>query len=138
MDAEIRGRSIDIAKTLVGDWSEASGDKAVRSWLRLSTSESTHLDLIVCQNDHMAMGVRKALNTERPAWLSLPLTGCDGLPEGGQRGVREGRLTATILQPPAAGAAIELLLKAERGEPFPPRRVLPPQSIPPLEALRRH
>jgi ribose transport system substrate-binding protein len=137
MEAETRDRNIHVEKTLVGDWSEASAERALRSWFRLKTSEAVHLDLIACQNDHMAMGVRKVLATERPGWLSLPLTGCDGLPEGGQREVQDGRLTATVQKPPTAGAAVELLLKLERGAHLPPHLVLPPRSIPALEELRR-
>jgi ribose transport system substrate-binding protein len=137
MEAETHDRNIHIEKTLFGDWSEASAEKAVRSWFRMKTSEASHIDLIACQNDHMAMGVRKVLAAERPAWLSLPLIGCDGLPEGGQREVQDGRLTATVVQALTAGAAVELLVKAERGERIPHHLILPPRSLPPLEELRR-
>jgi ABC-type sugar transport system substrate-binding protein len=137
MESATRNRGIRIEKTLVGDWSEASADRALRSWFRLKTSAAMHIDLIACQNDHMAMGVRKVLAADRPEWLSLPLTGCDGLPEGGQREVQDGRLTATVLKPPTTGAAIELLLKAERGERIPPYLVLSPRSIPPIAELHR-
>jgi ribose transport system substrate-binding protein len=136
VNSEIRDRGIRIAKTLVGDWSEASGEKAMHAWFRLKTSETFHLDLIACQNDHMALGVRKVLAAERPEWLSLPLLGCDGLPEGGQRAVGDGRLTATIVKPPTAGAAMELLVKADRGERIPPHLVLAPRSLPGVEKLR--
>jgi ribose transport system substrate-binding protein len=71
---------------LKGQWTEESAQRAVRSWLKLSTSQKAHIDLIGSQNDAMAIGVRKVFQeisneAERDRWLSLPYTGCDGLPK---------------------------------------------------------
>ncbi|MGH9677700.1 MAG: sugar ABC transporter substrate-binding protein, partial [Candidatus Acidiferrum sp.] len=75
--------------TLKGQWTEESAQRAVRSWLKLPTSQKTAIDLIGAQDDSMAMGARKAFQelpneSERELWLKLPFTGCDGLPRTGQ------------------------------------------------------
>jgi ribose transport system substrate-binding protein len=128
--------------TLKGQWTEESAQRAVRSWLKLSTSQKAHVDLIGSQNDAMAIGARKVFQelpdeAERERWLSLPFTGCDGQPKTGQSWVRSGLLAATIYTPPLAGQAIELLVGAYEHGRIPPERVLvAPTSIPALESLR--
>src|SRR5712664_814546 len=97
--------------TLKGQWTEESSIRAVRSWLKLSTSKKTAIDLIGAQDDSMAMGARKAFQeianeSERDHWLKLPFTGCDGLPSTGQAWVRTGQLAATVFAPPNAGQAM--------------------------------
>src|SRR5215467_2750818 len=47
-------------KTLKGNWTEESAYRAINSWLRLSTSHATRIDLIAAQDDSMAIGARKA------------------------------------------------------------------------------
>lgn len=116
-----------ITLTLIdGDWTEASGEKAMLSWLRKSVSDSTAVDLIGAQNDSMAIGARKAIAASRPEWLSLPLMGSDGLPDGGQRMVKAGEFAATITVPSAAGPAIELIAKHLRAATRGPRLVVLP------------
>src|SRR6266478_1427203 len=71
-------------KLMKAQWTEASAHRTVSSWLRLSTSQQTHLDLIAAQDDSMALGARKAFEEElnlqaRERWLKLPYIGCDGL-----------------------------------------------------------
>lgn len=93
------------AKVLKGDWTEASGYRAVKSWLSLSTSQSLHIRVIGCQNDAMAIGARRAFeevpeSQARKQWLGLPFTGCDGVPKTGQEWVRRGLLAATVVTPP--------------------------------------
>ena len=48
-------------KMLKGDWTEHSAHQAVKSWLSLSTSRQLNVRMVICQNDAMAMGARKAL-----------------------------------------------------------------------------
>jgi len=128
--------------TLKGRWTEESGQRAVRSWLTLSTSQKANVGLVGSQNDAMAIGARKVFQeisneAERERWLSLPFTGCDGLPKTGQAWVRSGLLAATIFLPALAGQAIELLYEAyERGRIPPARMMVPPVSIPALETLK--
>src|SRR5207253_10938417 len=76
-------------KIMKGQWTEDSSYRAVSSWLRLSTSQQAHIDLIAAQDDAMALGARKAFQdlpdtAARDRWLSIPYTGCDGLPKTGQ------------------------------------------------------
>ena len=127
---------------LKGQWTEESAQRAVRSWLKLTTSQKANIDLIAAQDDSMAMGARKAFQelpseTEKERWLSLPFLGCDGLPNTGQAWVRTGQLTATIFIPPNSGQAIEMLVDALQNGKRPPERALTNAvSIPPLESLR--
>jgi ribose transport system substrate-binding protein len=128
-------------KLMKAQWTEASAHRTVSSWLRLSTSQQTHLDLIAAQDDSMAMGARKAIQEElnlrsRERWLKLPYIGCDGLPDSGQSWVRRGLLTATIFVPPNAGTAIEMLVDAIQNGTMPVERsLIAPVSIPALDVL---
>ncbi len=128
--------------SLKGQWTEESALRTVRSWLKLSTSQKSIIDLIGAQNDAMAVGARKAFQeianeSERDHWLKLPFTGCDGLPKTGQSWVRSGLLAATVFAPPNAGQAIEMLIPALTKGLRPPERALTaPSSIPPLSELK--
>jgi ribose transport system substrate-binding protein len=137
---QTKARNIQI-KTLRGDWTTAGGQHAVEAWLRLSTSARAQIDLIGSQNDAMALGARKAFQDLRDAtdakrWLSLPYTGVDGLPQYGQKWVREGLLAATVVVPTNTGLAIEMLAKALQSKIAPPERTLTaPSSYPSIETL---
>ena len=126
---------------LKGQWTEESSQRAVRSWLKLSTSQKSTMDLIAAQDDSMAMGARKAFQelsteNERERWLKLPYLGCDGLPKTGQAWVRSGLLTATIFSPPNTGQAIEMMVDAmQNGKKLPERALTVATSVPPLDAL---
>lgn len=128
-------------KLMKAQWTEASAHRTVSSWLRLSTSQQTHLDLIAAQDDSMALGARKAFQEEtnlqaRERWLKLPYIGCDGLPDSGQTWVRRGLLAATIFVPPNAGTALEMLVEALQNGTMPVERSLTtPVSIPALDVL---
>lgn len=127
---------------LRGQWTEESAQRAVRSWLKLTTSQKTTVDLVASQDDSMAIGARKAFEeltseVDRDRWLKLPFTGCDGLPKTGQAWVRSGLLAATVFVPPNAGQAIEMFVQAIHQKKRPPERVLTvPSSIPALTALK--
>ncbi|HEV3375247.1 MAG TPA: substrate-binding domain-containing protein [Candidatus Acidoferrum sp.] len=132
----------NIQLTLLrGQWTEDSAQRAVRSWLMLSTSQKMAVDLIGAQDDSMAVGARKAFQeltneADREKWLSMPFTGCDGLPKTGQTWVRSGLLAATVFVPPNAGQAIEMFVQAIQHGKQPPERALTmPASIPALDAL---
>jgi ribose transport system substrate-binding protein len=127
-------------KMLKGDWTERSAQQAAKSWLSLSTSRQLHIQAVVCQNDAMAMGARKALvdltEKDREKWLNIPFTGCDGLAKTGQDWVRRNLLAATVITPTLAGLAVEMLVKAMRMGTMPPERTLvAPQSFPKVEEL---
>jgi ribose transport system substrate-binding protein len=128
--------------SLRAQWTEESSQRAVRSWLKLTTSQKTAVDLIAAQDDSMAMGARKAFEelsneADRERWLKVPFTGCDGLPRTGQAWVRSGLLAATVFVPPNTGQAIEMFAQAIQQKKRPPERVLTvPSSIPQLSALK--
>jgi len=127
---------------LRAQWTEESAQRAVRSWLKLSTSQRAAIDLIAAQDDSMAIGARKAFEeltneSDRERWLKLPFTGCDGLPKTGEAWVRGGLLAATVFVPPNTGMAIEMLLDAiQKGKKPPDRALTVPVSIPPLDQLK--
>jgi ribose transport system substrate-binding protein len=127
---------------LKAQWTEESAQRAVRSWLKLSTSQRATVDLIGAQDDSMAVGARRAFEeladeSERERWLKLPFTGCDGLPKTGQAWVRSGLLAATVFVPPNTGQAIEMLFQAIQNSKKAPERALTvPVSIPVLQELK--
>ena len=144
---ETKPANIQI-RTLRGEWTSESAQRAVQAWLRLSTSAKAPIDLIGCQDDSMALGARKAFqelanSAEKERWLSLPYTGCDGLPQGGQKWVREGLLAATVVVPANTGLAVEMLVKTFQNNLQPPEQTLTTaSSYPSLDLLaanaRRH
>ena len=128
-------------KMLKGDWTERSAHNSVKSWLSLGSWRQLQIRGVMCQNDAMAMGARKAFidltEKDREQWLSIPFTGCDGVTKTGQDWVRRGLLKATIITAPAAGIALEILAKAVDAGSMPPDRTLiPPRSFPSIEELR--
>ena len=125
---------------LRGQWTEESSQRAVRSWLKLGTSQKAAVDLVGAQDDSMAIGARKAFEelpeADKERWLKLPFTGCDGLPKTGQAWVRSGLLAATVFVPPNTGQAMEMFVQAIQQSKRLPERVLTvPSSVPPLHAL---
>src|SRR5579871_2210753 len=127
-------------KSMKANWTEESSHKAVSSWLRLRTSQESHIDLVGAQDDSMAMGARKAFNeipeSERARWLKIPITGCDGMPKTGQAWVRSGLLAATIFIRPNTDLAMEMFVDAMRnGASLPEFKVTEPESVPKLAEL---
>jgi ABC-type sugar transport system substrate-binding protein len=126
---EIESSGIDARDTLSGNWTTEDAERAVEGWLRMVLSGSSRLDLIGCQNDAMAVGAHKALQSvssylRRPEIARIPVTGCDGLPERGQQLVKNGTLAATIVVPSSGSTAIQLVARALRDKVQPPREVL--------------
>jgi len=126
---------------LKGQWTEESAMKCVNSWLKLTASGKSTIDLVGAQNDVMAIGARKVLSTltnleERERWMHVPFLGVDGQPKTGQVWVRDGSIAATIVVPPNAGQAIILLAAAIRsGKTVPERTFTVPESMPLVEKL---
>src|SRR5215470_16397828 len=56
---ETKPSSIQV-KTIKANWTESGAYKAVSSWLKLSTSLQTPIDVVAAQDDSMAIGARKA------------------------------------------------------------------------------
>lgn len=138
---EVKPLNIQVT-TLKGQWTEESAQKAVRSWLKLTTSHKAVIDLVGAQDDSMAIGARKAFQevsneSDRERWLKLPFTGCDGLPKTGQAWVRSGLLAATVFSPPNTGTAMEMLSQTlQHGKDLPEKALVAPSSIPALAELK--
>jgi hypothetical protein len=68
--------------------------------------------------------------------LRCPITGCDGIPDHGQRLVRQGILAATIVRGLTSVVALEALVAYfQRGVMPEPHLDLPVESMPPIAAL---
>ena len=138
--SETKPENIQLSM-LRAQWTETSAYRTVVSWLRLSTSQRAQMSLIAAQDDSMAMGARKAfqdqaLGADQQRFLSLPYTGCDGMPKTGQAWVRSGLLAATVVVPPNAGLAVEMLVKAFQSGTQPVTQTLTkPTSFPAIEGL---
>src|SRR5882672_4123072 len=129
-----------IKKILKGVWSVRSAQHAVTSWMSLTTSKEFQIQAVVCQNDAMAIGARKALmdlsTEERERWLHIPFLGCDGVTKTGQEWVRTGQLRATVVIPPMAGLALEMLAKAVRTGDLPAEKTMcAPRSFPDIAEI---
>jgi len=128
---------------LRGKWTEESGHRSMATWLKLGGSSKVSIVAVAAQNDAMAIGARKALEEienpqEKQKWKSLPFIGADGLPKTGQAWVRSGLLAATVIAPPMAGQAVQLMVKALRaGDSVPERTVTSLESYPPIEKLSK-
>jgi len=130
--------SVEV-RTLRGRWTEQSAYAAVSSWLKLSITKEIPISVVAAQNDAMALG--KAFldlpsGPDRDRWLQVPFIGCDGLPNGGQKAVRQGLLAATVIILPNAGDAIEAMASALRTGKQPEVTIFTQaSSFPPLPSL---
>jgi ribose transport system substrate-binding protein len=127
--------------TMKGRWTAESAHRAAASWMQLSTSKKTDVDLLCAQNDAMAMGARRAFQEQtdenaRAKWLGVPYIGVDGLPKTGQAFVRSGLLMATVIVPPNTKLAMEMLAEAiPRGLQPAPLTHTVAVSLPTIEEL---
>jgi ABC-type sugar transport system substrate-binding protein len=99
--------AVDV-EVIESDWTEITGEAVVGRWLRQARRRPV---AIVCQNDLIALGAVRALRDTFGAADArrIPVTGLDGLAEGGQAQVRAGQLAATVVMPSNTGPAIEWL-----------------------------
>lgn len=134
---EVLGRGFTV-RGVGGDWTEEGGERAVTSWLRLKTTETFQPDLVVAQNDSLAAGAHRALDSQRREWSGIPYVGCDGLPEGGQKMVADGRLAATVVTPSNTGPSLELVARwLATKQALPRETLLAPRPHPPEDQLKR-
>ena len=130
-------------KMMRANWTEASAYKIVSSWLRLSTSQQTRINVVAAQDDSMALGARKAFQEIAAAALrdhyrDTPFLGIDGMPETGQECVRQGLLAATVVVPTNTGQAIEMMARTlQTGIILPERTFTHAASYPPIEELAK-
>jgi ABC-type sugar transport system substrate-binding protein len=122
-------------------WTEDSADQAVRSWLRLKSSETTKIDLVAGQDDSIARGARRATEAmpdTATRWVHVPFLGIDGVPEVGQKLVSSGHLTATVVMPSNTGPALEALGRWLQAAELPASSLrVPIASFPDEAELRR-
>jgi ABC-type sugar transport system substrate-binding protein len=107
------GSRFDV-HTLEGRWSSEGAAQALADWFRVGARRQTPIELIVCQNDTMAAGVRRTLATQaaatgRAQLMTVPIVGCDGLQQEGRAMVARGELAATVVLPPTTPPALQLL-----------------------------
>jgi ABC-type sugar transport system substrate-binding protein len=124
-----------------GDWTEKSGEAVVSSWLK-DAAASSSIQLVGCQNDAMASGALRALPRSaamlgRDDLAQVVVTGVDGTPEYGIPLVDRRRLAATVIMPPAAGHAIELVYQTWSTPGFSPPILVrqPVRSYPELAVV---
>ncbi len=131
----IAGSRIELAAVLDGNWSTVDAEQAVNRWLRL-LAKVTPVDAVVCQNDAMAIGARRALQEAArtlalPELKAVPIIGCDGLPTIGRHLVDTGEMVATVVLPIPSGPAVEVAIRALENGAMPPSQIrLEPQSYP--------
>ena len=130
-----------VVRTLPGNWSQESGANAIRSWLKLSTSDTAPASLVAGQNDAMAMGARQAfdelIGNQRDRWTNLLFTGVDCCPGTGQEWVRKGLLTASVINRPVTAIALEMFVQAIQTKAQPPvKTLLASASYPEIRELR--
>ena len=104
--------NIEVVATLQGDWTEESASKAVIDY----QGDLNNIDFVFGQNDRMAMGARKVL--ESP---TIKYCGIDGLPgeNGGIQLVRDSILDASYIYPTHGDQLIQLAVDILDGKAFP-------------------
>lgn len=130
-------------KVIKANWTEASAYKSVSSWLRLSTSLQTPIDVVAAQDDSMALGAKKAFQelpeSAREKFWGIPYLGIDGVRTTGQAWVRRGTLTATVIVPTNSDQGIEMLTHSVQTGTIPDQQTLTiPKSLPGLEELAKN
>lgn len=139
---ETKPISVQI-KLMKGNWTEVGAYKSISSWLKLSTSQQTPIQVVAGQNDAMAMGARKAFQelqdpAVRDRFQNLTYLGIDGVVSTGQTWLKRGLLTATIAVPPNTRQAIEMLAHAVQTGTIPPEKTLTtPKSLPAVNDLAK-
>jgi ABC-type sugar transport system substrate-binding protein len=123
-----------------GKWQAERAEEALRDWLRFGSARAREVELVVSQNDSMAVGARRALQRhESEAGVrglgALPIVGCDGVPSEGQEMVRKGELMATVVMPASSPRAVETLAAFWQRREVPRQEVLMPTSFPAVETL---
>ncbi len=135
LEEGIKGSKVQIYKTLGSDWTGAGAQKVTESWLALAGKSAVKPDLVVSLNDEMAVGVLHAMQAKHPERGKVRAIGCDGLPESGQKLVKEGVLSATIATPATTASGMELLIRSLRGEKVEQAVAVPCRPFPSLEEL---
>ena len=130
-------------KVMKSNWTEAGAYKTVSSWLTLSTSLQTPVDIVVSQNDAMAIGARKAFKeiadaSAREKFANVPYIGIDGVRMTGQDWLKRGLLNATVVVSPNTDIAMQMLMHALQTGLLPQEKTFTvPKSLPSIEELAK-
>ena len=135
---EVAGDHVTVQE-LHGRWLMDRAEAAVNHFLGIGGAKNT-VALFVCQNDPMAAGVRAALDNQARLLGSaeiakIPIIGCDGLRDEGQRMVGAKKIDATVVMPSSSPRALEILSKYWHEGVRTLNAILPPTSFPPVDAL---
>jgi ABC-type sugar transport system substrate-binding protein len=122
-----------------GQWNETEGAFAFGAWYAVFRSRRERIEAVAGQSDDLAVGARQAaLKVPNPEHAQMfaqaKYFGVGAVPGFGKEKVDDGTLYASIVAPPNAGTAIELLRQYWRTErplplrsfseavPYPPSR----------------
>jgi len=111
---------IKVIGGLDADWKK---DRA-HSIMQDALKANKEIDLVYAHNDPMAHGAFQAAKAAGRA-EEIKFIGIDALPDEGQRWVKSGELTATLLYPTPGEAGLELAMKILAGEKVEKRVTLP-------------
>ena len=105
---------IQVHDIEAGQWNETEGVIAFGNWYGVFKSRRETIEAIVGQSDDLAVGARRAATTVPNAEHAHMFTqakyfGVGAVPGFGKEKVDDGTLHASIVAPPNAGTAIELL-----------------------------
>jgi len=135
---EVAGANITVQE-LHGRWLTERAESAVNHFFVIGGAKNV-VDLFVCQSDPMAAGVRAALDNQAKLRGSaeiakIPIIGCDGLPDEGQKMVTTKKIDATVVMPSSTPKALEILSEYWQHGTRTPSATLPPRSFPPVDEL---
>ena len=126
---------IEVVAELQGDWTEASGYEALKTWL--GQHPSPQIDCVFGHNDRMAIGARRAVANSSLFTLNSSLfCGIDGLPgkDGGIQQVRDSLLNASYIYPTRGDQLLQLALDILDGKPYPKETLLTSALVTPENA----
>jgi ABC-type sugar transport system substrate-binding protein len=137
---ETIGAALEV-HSIDGHWSTEGAEKELTEWFRIGAERERRIDLVVCHNDTMAGGARKALAQEaersgRKELARVPIVGCDGLEQEGLAMLSRKEIVATVLVPPTTPPALEILRRYWDSGARPSETVLvEAASHPPLDRV---
>jgi ABC-type sugar transport system substrate-binding protein len=116
---------------IYGSWTREGARAALDTHFRRAARSRKRPDAVVSQNDEIGVGAVRALDSAatrlaQPEWRAVPVFGCDGVPDEGQRYVREGLFRATVLVPSTSGPAIDAIAGAVNRGMMPPAEIVLP------------
>ncbi len=118
---------IQVSDIEGGQWTETEGALAFGAWYGVFKARRDTIEAVVGQSDDLAMGARRAATTVPNAeharmFARAKYFGVGAVPGFGKELVDDGALYASIVAPPNAGTAIDLLHQYwATGSPLPIR-----------------